>query len=298
MQTPRRYLDSDRPFDIANGLLLTVFGLLVLYPLYFVVIASFSDPNLVNSGGVLLYPRGITLEGFKEVFRFGPLWRGYLNTIIYTVSGTALNVALTVSCAYALSRRDFYGRRVITGIFAFTMLFHGGLIPTYLLVRSLGLVDTMWAMILPGAVNFFYLSMCRTFFETTIPDELLEAARIEGSGNLRFFFSIVLPLSPALIAIMVLYYAVGHWNAFFNAFIYLMDRDKYPLQLVLRDIIIMNQAAAADMTTDAESLLEKQKLADLIKYGAIIFSTAPILMFYPFVQRYFVKGVMIGAVKG
>ncbi len=292
----QKHLSSDTVFDVINFTLLTIGFLLTVYPLYFVVIASFSDPVAVNSGQVILLPKRITLDGYREVFAYDPLWRGYANTFIYTGLGTIINLIMTLGAGYALSRKDLWGRRFFTFMFAFTMIFNGGLIPRFLLVRNLGILNTVWAMVLPNAVIFIYLVMARTFFNQTIPGELLDSSRIDGCGNLRFFFKIVLPLSPALIAIITLYYAVFHWNAFFDALLFLSKREKHPIQLVLRDLIIMNESAS--METDPMAADEKQRLANLIKFSAIIFSTLPILMFYPFLQRYFVKGVMIGAIKG
>lgn len=288
--------NNDRIFEAINITILTVGFLLCLYPLWFVLIASFSDPTMVNTGKVLLFPRGFTLDGYKEVLKYSPLWKGYANTVVYTVVGSAINVIFTLTAGYALSRKDLWGRNFFTMFFAFTMIFNGGLIPRFLLIRHLGLINTMGAMVLPNAIIVFYMIMARSYFQSSIPDELLDAARIDGCGNLRFFFSMVLPLSGALIAIITLYYAVFHWNSFFDAFLFLSDRDKHPIQVVLRDLIIQNESAS--METDPMAADAKMRLANLIKFGAIIFSTLPILMFYPFLQRYFVTGVMIGSVKG
>ena len=283
-------------FDALNIALLTVGVVVCMYPLYFVVIASFSDPTLVNSGQVLFWPRGISWEGYQELMTYRPLWRGYANTILYTTVGTTLNVVVTLLAGYALSRQDLPGRNGLMFFFAFTMLFSGGLIPRYLVVRNLGLLNTMWAMVLPTALGVYYLIICRTFFATTVPNELLDSARIDGAGNTTFFLRVVLPISPALIAILILYYAVQHWNTFFDALIFLTDRDRHPLQLVLRSLIIMNESSAMD--TDPMAQDAKQRLADLIKYGAIVVSSLPVMILYPFLQRYFVKGVMIGSIKG
>ena len=287
---------SDRIFETLNLTFLTAGFILCVYPLWFVLIASFSDPAMVNTGGVTVVPRGFTFDGFREVLAYNPLWKGYLNTVIYTVVGTAVNVGCTLPAGYALSRKDLKGRGFFTLFFAFTMIFNGGLIPRFLLVRNLGLMNTMGAMVLPNAVIVFYMIMARSYFQTSMPRELLDAARIDGCGNLRFFFTMALPLSTALIAIITLYYAVFHWNSFFDAFLFLTDRDKHPIQVVLRDLIIQNESAS--METDPMAADARIRLANLIKYGAIIFSTLPILMSYPFLQRYFVKGLMIGSIKG
>ncbi len=289
-------LDRQPLFDAVNLLLLTLAALVCLYPLWFVVVASFSAPRQVAGGAVILLPKEITFEGYHEVFRYSPLWRGYWNTIVYTVLGTLVNVVCTLGGGYALSREDLPARGLFTFAFAFTLVFNSGLIPRYLLVRNLGMLNSLWAMILPNAVNVYYLFMCRTFFASTIPKELLDAARIDGCSTLEFFFRIVLPLSLALVAIMVLYYGVFHWNSFFDAFLFLSEKAKHPIQVVLRDLIIQNESASVDM--DPMAADARQRLADLIKFGAIIFSSAPILMLYPFLQRYFVRGVMIGAIKG
>jgi putative aldouronate transport system permease protein len=295
----RTKLTREALFDIPNYLFLGVVGIAVAYPIYFVIIASFSNPAAIAVGDVTFLPVRPTLDGYRALLDYAPLWRGYANTILYTVTGTLLNVTLTLTGGYVLSRKDLVGRDFFMLLFAFTMVFSGGLVPTYLVVRGLGLINTLWAMILPQAVLYFYLVIARTFFQSTIPDELLDSARMDGCGNGRFFVQIVLPISPALIAIMVLYYAVFHWNAFFNAFLYISERDRYPLQLVLRSLIIQNRAVSTDLTTaDVQSVAERGRLAELIKYGAIVVSSVPILVLYPFLQKYFVKGVMIGAIKG
>ena len=289
-------LERERLFDAINGALLVAAAVICLYPLWFVIIASFSAPREVNGGRVILLPREITFEGYREVFKYGPLWRGYFNTVLYTVIGTAINAVLTLTAGYALSREDMPARNFFTFAFAFTLIFNSGLIPRYLLIRNLGMLNTTWAMVLPNAVNAYYLIMCRTYFSSTIPREILDASRMDGCSTFRFYFGIVLPLSQALVAIMILYYGVFHWNSFFDAFLLLSDKARQPLQVVLRDLIIQNESASVDM--DPMAADARQRLADLIKFGAIIFSSAPVLMLYPFLQKYFVRGVMIGAVKG
>lgn len=288
---------GDVVFDTVNVALLTIAMLMILYPLYFVVIASFSDPDAVASGRVVLWPRDITFDGYRRIINNRTIWTGYGNTIIYTVVGTAINLATTIPAAYALSRRDFVGRDFFMMLFAFTMFFAGGLIPLYLLVRSLGMLNTRWAMVLPNAVLVWNLIVARTFFQHSIPNELLEAARMDGCTNRRFFVSVVLPLSPALLAVMVLFYAVGHWNAFFHALVFLRSERLYPLQLVLRDILLAAQAQES-MMEDARAAQDQMRIADSIRYGSIIVASAPVLILYPFLQRYFVQGVMIGAIKG
>ncbi len=287
---------ADKAFDIMDYVLLTIAFLLVAYPLYFVIIASVSDPIAVYEGRVILYPIKPTLEGYARIFSYESLFIGYKNTIIYTLAGTAINVVLTVTAGYALSRKELVGRNVMMMGVMFTMIFSGGMIPTYLLVRQLGLYNTMWALILPGAVSTWNLIVCRTFFQQTIPDELREAADLDGCGDVAFFLRVVLPLSSSIIAVMVLFYAVSHWNSYYNALIYLSSTSKYPLQLVLRNILIVN--TMDDMVNDVATQAAQQRMGDLIKYGMIIVSSLPLLILYPFLQKYFVKGVMIGAIKG
>ena len=287
---------ADKAFDIMDYVLLTIAFLLVAYPLYFVIIASVSDPIAVYEGRVVLYPIKPTLEGYARIFSYESLFVGYKNTILYTLVGTAINVVLTVTAGYALSRKELVGRNVMMMGVMFTMIFSGGMIPTYLLVRQLGIYNTMWALILPGAVSTWNLIVCRTFFQQTIPDELREAADLDGCGDVAFFLRVVLPLSSSIIAVMVLFYAVSHWNSYYNALIYLSSTSKYPLQLVLRNILIVN--TMDDMVNDVATQAAQQRMGDLIKYGMIIVSSLPLLILYPFLQKYFVKGVMIGAIKG
>ena len=248
------------------------------------------------AGKVILWPARFTLEGYQRILDYESFFTGYRNTVIYTVVGTTVNVLITIPGAYALSRKDLVGRNIFMMGVTFTMIFSGGLIPTYLLVISLNLYNTMWALILPVAVSAWNLIVARTFFQQTIPDELLEAATLDGAGNTQFFLRVVLPLSKSIIAVMVLFYAVNHWNSYFNALIYLKSAEKYPLQLVLRNILFEN--SLGDMVEDASTLALQQRLGDLIKYGIIIASSLPLLILYPFLQRFFIQGVMIGAVKG
>ena len=287
---------ADRTFDTINYIILTIILLLVAYPLYFIVIASVSDPVAVYAGKVRLWPVQFTLEGYRRILEYDAFFTGYRNTILYTFIGTAVNVLVTIPGAYALSRKDLAGRNTLMMMVTFTMIFNGGLIPTYLLVLQLNLYDSMWALILPAAVSAWNLIVARTFFQQTIPDELLEAALLDGCSNAQFFVRIVLPLSKSILAVMVLFYAVNHWNSYFNALIYLKSPEKYPLQLVLRNILFEN--SMGDMVEDASTLAAQQRMGDLIKYGVIMASSLPLLILYPFLQRYFIQGVMIGAVKG
>ena len=293
----KRQSRFDKGFDIVNVLLLGIVMVIVLYPLYFVVIASISNPLEVNAGRVLLFPRDITFKGYQMIFRDQDIMIGYRNTFFYTFLGTFINIILTTFAAYPLSRKDWVGRNLFMTMLMITMFFGGGLIPTYLVMNGLGLVNTIWAMIIPGAVSVYNVIVMRTFLVNSIPYELQEAATVDGASNFGLLFRIIIPLSKPILAVLVLFYGVAHWNAFFNALIYLSNKKLYPLQLVLRSILIQNQVAQ-DMFGDADSLNDRTILAELIKYGLIIVSTLPVLILYPFMQRYFVKGVMIGAVKG
>jgi putative aldouronate transport system permease protein len=287
---------GDVIFDGVNYTLISVFFLLVLYPMYFILIASISNPDLVNTGQITFLPRGLTLEGYARTLRFGSVWSGYRNTIIYTVVGTCINVSLTMTAGYALSRKELAGRSVIMRLIVFTMLFSGGLIPTYLIVKGLGMTNTIWAMVIPNAVSAWNLIIARTYLQQSIPQELLEASLVDGCSYARFFWEVVVPLSGAIIAVLALLYSVAHWNSFFTGLIYLQDYSKYPLQLILRDILIGMQAAGA--SDDAKTIQEMQRIADLMRYALIIVASFPVMILYPFLQRYFVKGVMVGAIKG
>lgn len=290
---------GDRVFLIINFFLITMLFLIIAYPLYFVIIASISDVDYVSTGRVILYPIGINFEGYRRVFSDSLIMTGYRNTIFYTVVGTLFNLTLTIPAAYALSKKDLVGRNFLMGIFAFTMYFSGGMIPTFLLVRDLKLLDTWWVLILTSGVTCYNLIIARTFFQNGVPQELEEAAVIDGCSRVRLFISIVLPLSRAIIAVLALYYGIARWNSWFPGMIYLDSRAKAPLQLILRDILIENQQMALDETgigTEAEAI--RLKLATLLKYCLIIVSSAPVLIVYPFLQKYFNQGVMLGSIKG
>ena len=287
---------GDKVFDIVNTLLLVFIFLIILYPLYYVVIASFSDPDLVLTGKIFLLPKGFQLDSYKKVFSNSEVMNGYMHTIMYAAVGTCINLAVTLTAGYALSRPDLRGRKGFTLFFVFTMFFGGGTVPTYMLVRNLHLINTFWAMVIPNAMSVWNLIMCRNFFESNIPKELLEVSQIDGCRNDYFFFRIVLPLSKALIAVMVLFYAVGHWNSYMQPLLYLSDRSRYPLQLVLKNILISSQpdASLAGMTDRAEMY----KQTEMLKYALVVVSSVPMIVLYPFVQKYFVQGVMVGSVKG
>lgn len=292
---------DDRVFDIITKGFLFFFIIIVFYPLWFVLMASFSDPVYVNSGGALLFPKGFTLTGYKQVMEDARIWAGYGNTIIYVFCGTFLGVCMTLMAGFAASRKDVFGNKVLIMLFMFTMYFGGGTIPTYMVINSLGLVNTRALMCILGSFSVYNMIVVRSFMVNSIPEELYDAATIDGCGIGNFFFRIVLPLSKAIIAVIVLYIAVEHWNSYFNALMYLSDVAKEPLQLYLRQVLIASQARAGDAATggvDAQMAEQMADAAALVKYSTIVVSTAPILCLYPFVQKYFVKGVMIGSVKG
>lgn len=288
---------SDRRFYWTVEILVALLALIVLYPLVLTLSGSFSSGKAVTTGRVFLFPVEFTLKGYEEVFKYQKVWIGYKNTFLYTFGGTFINVCMTLICAYPLSRREFPDRKFFTFLFTFSMLFSGGLIPTYLVMRDLGLINSRWALMLPGAIGVTQMIVTRTFIHSTIPESLVEATQIDGCSFTHFFFRFILPLSKAVIAVISLQYAIAHWNAYFNAFIYLSDYKKYPLQVFLRDILIMNEVAENATGTEADMLAERQGMADVLKYALIVVSTAPILCIYPFVQKYFVQGVLIGSLK-
>ncbi|MFD0957952.1 carbohydrate ABC transporter permease [Paenibacillus chungangensis] len=288
---------GDRVFTIVNYVLLTFVLLIILYPLIYVVSASFSSTYAIMSGKVWLWPVEPSLDGYKAVFKNKNVLIGFKNTFLYTGIGTLLNVAMTILAAYPLSRRDFRFRGAFMLMLVFTMMFNGGLIPNYLIVKELGMIDTFWSMIIPTALTAWNVIIMRTYFQTTIPHEILEASQIDGCNDFRFLWRIVLPLSGPILAVIALFYAVGHWNQYFNAMIYLKSPDLYPLQLILRDILIQNEVNI-DMIGDAKTAAARQGLRELLKYSLIVVSSLPLIIVYPFVQKFFVKGVMIGSLKG
>lgn len=288
---------SDRGFNRASVLVLSLGIVAVIYPIYFIVIASVSDPNAVYNGDVWLLPSGFTLEGYERIFSDATIIRGFANSVLYTGLATTVSVVLIISGGYALSRRDLPGRRTITFLLVITLFFDGGMIPRYLIVQQLGLLDTIWAMILPGAVGVWNLLIARSFFEVTLPNELREAAQIDGASDFRFFFSVAVPLARSLIVLMVMVHLVANWNAFFDALIYLNDSSKYPLQLVLRNILIQSDLSAGSLTGDLESYAQAQRVGELVKYATIVVSTLPIIALVPFLQKHFTKGALLGAVK-
>ncbi|NLK74457.1 MAG: carbohydrate ABC transporter permease [Clostridiales bacterium] len=293
----QNYKLHDKLFYIIIGTLLTLIFLAVLYPCIFVLSASFSSGTAVQSGKVILFPVDFSLKGYETVFQTSTIWTGFKNSLFYTVVGTALNIFLTMIAAYTLSRKDLPGRNGIMLFFTFTMFFNGGIITNYLLVVKLGIINTRWALLLPGALNVYNLIVAKTFLQSNIPDELLEASQIDGCSDIKFLSRVVLPLSKAVIAVLVLFYGVAHWNTYFNAMIYLSNRDIFPLTIFLKEILIADQI---DPSAISNPELQEQiaQAAGVIKYALIVVSMIPVLVIYPFIQKYFVKGVMIGAIKG
>lgn len=288
---------EDTVYYAVVHIILALLLIVVLYPLIYIVSSSFSSAYAVSTGRVVLWPVELSLQGYIAVFKNASVFTGYKNTIIYTVLGTAINIAVTMAAAYPLSRRDMPFRDFFMMLFSFTMIFSGGMIPLYIQIKDLHMLDSVWAMVLPGAMSVYNMIIARTFLQSSIPVELLEAAQIDGCSDTRYFFSIVLPLSKALIAVLVLFYAIGHWNAYFNAFLYLNSANKFPLQIVLRQILLAN-SIASNMVEDPEAAAARQGMAELLKYSLIMVSTVPVMCLYPFVQKYFVKGIMIGSIKG
>lgn len=290
---------SDWIFDIINAILLTFALIVVLYPIIYIFSASISDPTEVISGRMWLWPVKVNFEGYKVIFNHEMIGVGYLNSLYYMFFCTLLNLFMTVIAAYPLSRKDLYGKSFFTFIFVFTMFFGGGLIPTYLLIKDLGLINTRAVMIIPGAMSVWNVIITRTYIQSNLPDELLEASKIDGCSDFRFLWSVVVPLSTPVLAVVALFCAVGSWNSYFNALIYLRDKKLYPLQIVLRNILILNQkVSTAAEIVDPKRRMQEEQLRHLLKYSLIVVANIPMFIIYPFIQKYFVKGVMIGAIKG
>ncbi len=296
MHKKQRLTRKDKIYNICIYVISMLGIIIALYPMYFIIIASFSNPIEVSSGNISFWPKGFTLSGYKHLFNYKQIFVGYRNTLIYVLFGTFISVAVNIPVGYALSRKDLVGRKFLTWYFLIPMFFSGGLIPTYITVKNFGLLDTRLVMVLPFSVVTYYIIIARTFFNSSIPKDLYEAAQIDGCTNMRYFFQFVLPLSKAIIAVIALWAAVGLWNAYFNALIYIQSEALKPLQLVLRNILISSKVVS-QMSTGLAAI-EAKKSATLIKYCAIVISSAPIMMMYPFVQKYFNQGVMIGSIKG
>lgn len=289
---------SDVIFHVCNTILLLLCFIIVAVPLLNVLASSLSTPNAVVTGKVGIWPVGWNIDAYVQIFQSRMLLTGYANSILYTVVGTVINIVMTVMAAYPLAIKKFVGRGVFTGLFVFTMIFSAPLIPTYLNIRDLGLLDTMWALVLPGAISVYNMIIARTYFQNSIPEEMLEAAGLDGANDTQILLRLVLPLSKSIIAVLTLYYAVSHWNAYFDPYIYLNSEEKFTLQVVLRNI--MSTAAALQEMTDTISADQSQRAAliEVLKYAIIVFGSLPVILLYPFVQKHFVKGVMIGSLKG
>lgn len=286
---------GDRIFGLVNAALLWIVSIIMLYPLLYVVACSFSDPLSVVQSKITLLPQGATLAAYERVFRNEMIMSGYKNTLVYTLLGTAINVVITLMTAYPLSRPDLVGKKAVNSMIAFTMLFSGGMVPTFLVVKDLGLMDSVWAIVLPGAMSAWNMFIVKNYYMTSIPRELIEAADVDGASDIRAYLSIVTPLSAPIVAVMVLYYGVGHWNAYFDALLYLRDKARYPLQLVIRTFFTASDyAEQGGGSGDTAMLL----INETMKYALIVIASAPILCLYPLLQRYFIKGVMLGAIKG
>jgi putative aldouronate transport system permease protein len=298
LRKSRRIKESrvDRMFLFCTYLLLFTFLAIVLLPLLNILANSFSDPLAVSSGRVLFWPVDFSLRGYEVALSDPQIITGFLNSLFYTVVGTLISVSLTIAIAYPLSRKGLFGRGLVMSVVVFTMLFSGGLIPTYMVVQELGMLDTRWALVIPQAIGVWQVVIAATYFRTMIPDELYEAAQIDGCGDLRFLWKVALPLAKPMIAVVALMYAIAQWNSYFDALLYLRNEELYPIQLVLRNILILN--TSGNFTTDASIAMERQQLADLLKYSLIVIASVPVLLIYPFVARYFTKGIMIGAIKG
>lgn len=287
---------GDRAYYAVCYAVITLLALAVLYPILYVIAASFSSAEALMQGKVFIFPVEFNTIGYQEILKYDDIWIGYRNTIFYTLFGTLLNVSITMMCAYPLARKGLYGKKGIMLLFTFSMLFNGGMIPNYILVKKLGIMNTIWAILLPGAMSVYNMIVARTFIQNNIPNEILESAQIDGCSDIRFFFQMVLPLSKAVIAVLALWYAVVHWNSYFNAFLYLSDKKLYPLQIFLKDILVSTQLSGE--MEDPEVVAKMATLQYVIKYALIVVSTAPLFAVYPFVQKHFVKGVTIGSVKG
>lgn len=295
----KRKLDADSAFDVVNTMLLILLSVVFLYPLFWLVMASISSPEAVWNGKVWLFPVDISFDGYLYVLNNQDIWRSTMNTVIYTVAGTSINLFLTVTAAYPLSRKEFMGSGFITLVYAVTLFFGGGMIPTYLLIKNLNMLNSIWALILPGAVSVWFIIVTRTFFQINIPDEMLDSAKIDGCSNVKCLIRIVLPLSIPILAVLSLFFSVGHWNSYFGAFLYMSDREQYPLQLILREIIVQSQVSFDSISLfDAKTAHDRIVLSEKIKYSIIVFSSLPLLVAYPFVQKHFKKGVLIGSIKG
>lgn len=289
---------GDKIFDVVNTILMCVLFFVFAWPLWFVFIASFSDPLALSKGEVLFWPKGFTLDAYKMMFDYTAIWRAYGVNIVVTVVGTLINMVLSICCAYPLSCKSFKPRKFITYMLLFTMYFNGGMIPTYMVVKQLGLLDTIWAMILPNAISFSNCLIIRSYMMNSIPGELQEAATLDGANAAQYLWKVVLPLSKPVLAVVALYYMVFHWNNYYSALLYIYDEKLYPLQSVLRRLLYLTQSIDIEDITDPTELKRMYELSVQMKYSVLIAAIVPVLCVYPFVQKHFVKGMMIGSVKG
>ncbi|MBQ7839846.1 MAG: carbohydrate ABC transporter permease [Lachnospiraceae bacterium] len=288
---------EDKIFYSVTYVLMTIFFIVVLYPCIYVLSASFSSGDAVQAGRVVLFPVDFSLDGYRTVFSYGQVWVGFRNSLFYTIMGTAINIIMTVAAAYCLSRNDLPGRDAIMLIYTFTMFFSGGIITSYILIKKLHILNTVWCILIPGAINVYNMIICKTFFQNSIPGDLLDASQIDGCSDIQYLIRIVLPLAKSAIAVQVLYYVVSHWNSYFSPMIYLTNQDLYPLTIFLKSILVQSQIDPSTIM-DPELQDKITRIAGVMKYALIVVSTIPVLIIYPFIQKYFVKGVMIGSVKG
>ena len=293
-----RHSKRDRIFLIVNTSILTLFLLIVFYPMWLVVISSFSDPKAVTAGNVVVFPVGLSLEGYKAIFSYRMIIRGFGNSLVLMVLGTVFCIFVTSLGGYPLSRPDLPGKKYIMFIYTFTMYFGGGMIPYFLLIKNLHLMNTIWALVIPSGLSVWNIILMKTYFQTSVPDEIFQAARVDGCSDIVYLVRIGLPLAKPIIAVLSLFTAVGMWNSYFNALLFLNDTELFPLQLVLRDILVVNATNTTEFVQDVESIKKQQELVALLKYSVIVASSAPLMILYPFVQKYFVKGIMVGSVKG
>lgn len=292
-----RIFASNKVFHIINTTYLILALLIVTIPLLNVLASSFSEPGAVITGKVTIFPKGFNIDAYKQIFKSRLLITGFKNSVVYTVVGTAINIIMTIMAAYPLAIKDFVGRKLITSLFVFTMIFSAPLIPTFLNIDNLGLLDSMWVMVLPGAISVFNMVIARTYFQNSIPEEMLEAAHLDGASDLKILIDLVLPLSKSIIAVLTLYYAISHWNSYFDAYIYLSTETKFTLQVVLRNIM-STAAALQEMVDTSVDQSNRAATIEVLKYAVIVFGSIPMVALYPFVQKHFVKGVMIGSLKG
>ena len=288
----------DKGIMVFAYVILGLFMVAIIFPVIYIILASFIDPITLQNHGLTFDFSKWTLTAYERVMTNEQIWIGFKNAMIYSVLFTIISVAVTLLAAYPMSRPDFKGKGLLNTLFVITMFFGGGLIPTYLLVRDLHMLNTIWALIIPGALSVWNMTITMNFFRGNLPEEMLEATQIDGCSDIQFLWRFAIPLSKSIIAVIALFYAVGHWNSYFNALIYLTDAQKYPLQLVLRDILINNQLDISSSQMDVQTIMRKEYLQDLLKYSIIVVSTVPMMLLYPFVQKYLVKGVMLGSLKG